>query len=329
MKAAANANAEVVSYPLDDYAGPKGEPLVLDVASIGNPDAQNVVVIGSGIHGVELPLGSSLQCEWFLAAKDICATRDDIRFVFVHALNPYGAAYGLRTDRDNIDPNRNFVDFSRPQSTSPNYRALADAFAPKTLDRLALAKAWAKMLKFALVTHSIGAFKQALVDGQYEFPDGLYYGGTAPSWTRKTWEEIVCTHISNEKLKNLWHVNIHTGEGPYGKLQLMVNTTKDSPLYKRVSRLGQPEIIRITKSFGALTGDIQDYWSPDLCKDLGNVVVTPVTIEVGTSKMLSAIEGLDVLYAMIARNTLKQRYADRHRDAPKIIQKMRDIAKLK
>ena len=315
--------AEVKSYELVGRIGLDSEILATDVATLGSRQASNVVVVSTGIHGVELPFGSKTQRQWMRAAAEVCAAHKDIRFVFAHALNPYGASYGLRSDQNNVDLNRNFVDFSQPQPASANYRALADAFAPPRLGAGTMTKAWSQMLKFGLVTHSIGEFKQALAGGQYEFPDGLYYGGKEPSWTQGRWKELVRNHVTHDGLKNLWHIDIHTGDGPRGKLQLMVNTTENSPLHERVRRLGAPENIRITNtSFAKLSGDITDFWPAlGLKKD---VVVTPVTIEVGTSKAPSVIEEVDVLHTMIARNIAKQRYDDRHPSTPSIVAAMRD-----
>ncbi len=310
------------SYPLEGHTGPEGEDLSCDVAVVDNPHAKYVVAITSGIHGVELPFGSELQVQWLAYAQEICADNPGISFVFVHALNPYGAAYGLRTDHQNIDPNRNFVDFTQAQSPSLSYRELAPAFAPKKLSRSALACSWVKMLHFA-GKNGMAKFLQALAGGQYEFPEGLYYGGKAPSWTRETWQKIVKTHVVHAELQNLWHVDIHTGYGPFGKLQLMVNTEEGSELHQRVQRLGPPDSIEVTDAFLAdLSGDIVD--SLGRLVDLpSQTVVTPFAIEVGTTKF--KLPGLDVLNAMILRNTLAQRHQDQHPWAQAIIGGMRNM----
>jgi hypothetical protein len=309
------------SYELHGYVGPEGETLATDVATLGSDDATNIVVITSGVHGVELPLGSMLQDRWLGAAREICLTDKRVRFIFVHALNPFGAAYGLRNDQENIDVNRNFVDFNNRPETSESYRTLADAFSPALLNPFALANAWRKLLVFGLLTHSITELKQALAGGQYDFPDGLYYGGTQASWSRKTWQSIVQKHVMTPYLQNIWHVDLHTGHGPRGKMQILVSADEGSPLCERVKALGEPENICLTQAtYARLNGDIVDFWPqlglPDNCQ------VTPIAVEVGTSEAL--IEGLDVLQAMITRNALSVRYGDKHRASSNIIQRMRD-----
>lgn len=324
LNVARKARAEIFTYELEGNSGSCDVSLATNVATLGLPAASNTVIISSGIHGVELPFGSVLQQHWLPAAQEVCLANRDVRFVFVHALNPFGAAHDLRNDQDNIDPNRNFVDFSKPQTTSENYRTLADAFAPAKLSVPALARAWGKLLTFGFVTHGIGALKQALAGGQYDFPDGLYYGGIRPSWTREKWQEIVHDHVVHPELKKIWHIDIHTGEGPRGKLQLMVNTVAKSPLHQRVSDLGWADNVVVTNtSFAALTGDIVDFW-PTFKLSPG-VVVTPLALEVGTSKVPSVMRGMDVLNAMIARNVLKQRHNDFHRAHLETITRIREV----
>jgi octopine/nopaline transport system ATP-binding protein len=322
LRAAQATNAEITSYELAGLRGPHGEELAIDVACIGDREAPNVIVLGSGLHGVELPIGSSIQRQWLYAAQTVCRSHKNLRFVFLHALNPYGAAHGLRNDQNNFDLNRNFVDFSLSHITSKEYRALADAFAPGGIGKLTLMRAWGKILTYGLVTHSIDELKRALLSGQYDFPKGLYYGGDRPSWTHERLIEIIHNHIAHDGLAKLWPIDVHTGEGPYGKLQLMVNTTENSPLHERVRELATDEHVRIMNtSYAKLSGDIGSFWSS---LDLGKkIIVTPLSFEFGTSKSPFGIEGLDVLHAMITRNALKECYDDQHPSAPKIIRNMR------
>jgi hypothetical protein len=218
LAAAESAGASVTSYQ-HPLLGPNGEELATDVATIGNPDAQKVIVASSGIHGVELPIGSQLQQQWLAYAN--AADLSDKRFVFVHALNPYGSAYGLRTDENNVDCNRNFIsDFNSRPATSAGYAALSRAFEPCSLAPYAIANSWRKMLTYA-AQHGIPAFEEVLVAGQYDFSKGLYFGGQEASWTRTTWKKIVSTHVINTNPAEIHHVDIHTGYGPYGAFQIL------------------------------------------------------------------------------------------------------------
>ena len=319
LNASESVGAVYSSYVLDDFFGLKDEELAIDVATVGSSDAKNVVVVTSGIHGVELPIGSALQCEWLVAANVVCSRDKNTRFVFVHALNPYGAAHGLRNDQENIDLNRNFVDFGHIPETSESYSALASALSPKSFNPFAIANAWINIFSFVKENGS-GAFKQALVGGQYKFPDGLYYGGDHPSWTRKTWEKIAESHIIKPDMQNLWHIDIHSGVGPYGEMTVLVNAETNDELYKRAEPIAGKKLRLSQPSFGVLTGDITDYWKrlgvPGACK------ISPMTIENGTTKS-RFIKERDILAAMMLRNALFVQYGDKHRAAKNIIHGMR------
>lgn len=314
---AKGAGAEITSYFYDGY-GPNAEILAIDVAVIGNAEAPKTVVTTSGVHGVELPYGSFLQRQWMAEAKRICSRRSNVRFVFVHGLNPYGAAYGERNDKNNIDLSRNFIDFNAPLPSSEKYKPLADAFAPMGLDSSSLWRAWGKIGEY-IINRGISDFKQALAGGQYEFQNGLYYGGKEPSWSRDKWEEIVLNHVLYDGLCDLWHIDLHTGEGDYGQMQMMVGGNKDSDVYKRAKKTDPGNYVRETGTiFAKLSGDITDYW-PRLISD--DITVTPIALELGTSKRLM----LDVLDIMIKRVALTQRHKDSHPDREEIIAAMREM----
>ena len=68
-----------------------------------------LVVHTSGVHGAEGYTGSPIQIAWL---KE-CPLKKEERptMIFVHAVNPYGMAHYRRFDQDNVDLNRNALDF--------------------------------------------------------------------------------------------------------------------------------------------------------------------------------------------------------------------------
>ena len=46
--------------------GPQGEPLAIDVATIGPPRCRHAVILSSGLHGIEGFFGSAVQLAWLL-----------------------------------------------------------------------------------------------------------------------------------------------------------------------------------------------------------------------------------------------------------------------
>lgn len=314
-------NADLQTYVLQYAVPDKTTSPALDIAVVGKDDAPVTFVVTSGIHGVELPLGSALQCEWLATAQAVCRS-GRIRMVFAHALNPFGAAMGRRNDHQNIDPNRNFLDFTKPLPSSDNYRPLADAFTPKDLDARTLFRAYARMLTFAFVTHSLPKFKQALVGGQSDFPHGLFFCGKEPSWTRQRWDEIVKDHVRPQNAQHIWHVDVHTGEGPYGVMQLLMS---EGQAFKRVRGIDGLTVtpVMVQRAYATLAGDLCDAWKVLYGRDTDNV--TALAIEVGTSRMKGPLLGLDVLHhGLIMRNVLREHYSDNHPHAEKIIARTRE-----
>lgn len=322
IKAATTASARLEHIPYKRNVLNDVE-LATDIAVVGPDDAGQVVVVASGLHGVELPAGSLLQQLWLTDIQKYLSQIPDTKFVFVHALNPHGAAFGMRTDWDmkgqgNIDPARNFIDFSKAKNTA-NFD-IAKALHDADLSCLSAIKMWSKLLYSAFIAQGQAAFKQGFVRGQYNDPDIPYYGGDAPSIVRLTWEEIVNQYVCSPHIKKIWHLDCHTGDGPFGLLQLYINDREGQHVYQDACKLIDEDYVQMTPQYFAnIAGDIVDYWSEF---DIGNAEVTPITLEFGTSS--AKIEGIDVLNAILTRNILQNKFNDHHPKAAKIIQRMRD-----
>lgn len=322
LDAAKKAGAKLAHIPYTRSVETDVE-LVTDVALLGSEDAENVVIVASGLHGVELPAGSLLQQLWLKKLQTELSSFPNTRFVFVHALNPHGAHFGMRTDWDiagqgNIDPARNFIDFKEAINTA-NFdisRIMKDA----DLSCFSWLRMWCRLLYSAFVEQGKKAFKEGFVRGQYTDPEIPYFGGAAPTISRVTWEHIVTEYAALPHVKKIWHLDCHTGDGPFGVLQLYINDREGGHVFTDASHLMVPERIQMTgKYFANISGDIVDYWAN---LNPHGAEVTPMTLEFGTSS--SPVEGMDVLNAILTRTILQQKYADQHRKGGKIIQKMRD-----
>ena len=65
-----------------------------------------------------------------------------------------------------------------------------------------------------LARHGEKAFQSAVSGGQYEFADGLFFGGRAPTWSNLATREVLRTH--GRRAARLAWIDIHTGLGPSG-----------------------------------------------------------------------------------------------------------------
>ncbi|HZY20044.1 MAG TPA: M14 family metallopeptidase [Ramlibacter sp.] len=193
-------------------AGRDGEELAMDVAREGDPSASRLLILSSACHGVEGYCGSGVQVA---ALRDAAwrdhARRHDVAVLYIHALNPYGFSHIRRTTHENVDLNRNFHDFLRPLPPNPGYRALhpllfPDQWPPDAANERALAQ-WVGQ-------HGEPAYQAAISSGQYEFPEGMYFGGQAPTWSNRTLREVLRTH--GRRAGRIAWIDFHTGLGPSG-----------------------------------------------------------------------------------------------------------------
>ena len=130
LDAAASGSASINHYD-HPLTGPDGRPLATDVAVLGAPDAPTQLLVISGTHGVEGFAGSMCQTAWLRDGVDI---PDGLGIVLIHAINPYGFAWVRRVNEDNVDLNRNGIDFAAPLPENAGYDELADALVPSTWD---------------------------------------------------------------------------------------------------------------------------------------------------------------------------------------------------
>lgn len=210
---------------------PDGGPLAIDVAVLGPDDADRVLILSSGLHGVEGRFGSAVQAAamtaWAGRSGDAARETRPVRRIFVHALNPHGFAWSRRADAENIDPNRNFPD-PRPDDDDDEGSETYARF-DRLLNPRRPPSSWSvfplRML-LALAIHGRPALKQALVAGQFEFPKGLFFGGHGPSASTRFVTEHVPRWIAGARL--VMHLDLHTGLGPYATHKLLVDDRIDA-----------------------------------------------------------------------------------------------------
>jgi|HubBroStandDraft_6_1064221.scaffolds.fasta_scaffold02007_1 hypothetical protein len=223
-----DAGAALDSFPLG-IRGPDGGELATDVAWLGAADAPRVLATVSGVHGVEGFFGSATQIEWLRRAKAAPLPKDTA-VLHIHAVNPYGFAYLRRTNEENIDINRNWIDFDRVLPKNPQYEELSADLCPADWSA-ETQSATGSRLNAWIGSHGFAAFQQAVSGGQWLHPQGLFFGGLAPSWSRKT-----LTHIIESKLGSAARVcviDFHTGLGPYGYAEPIIGRPVTDPAFAR------------------------------------------------------------------------------------------------
>jgi hypothetical protein len=224
----AGAALETVAHP---ERGPDGGELATDAAWIGPREAEAVLVMISATHGVEGFCGSGAQIDW-LRREEYRALPDGTAVLIIHAINPYGFAWLRRVTHENVDLNRNWVDFNSPRKTNLGYEALAEVISPTAWTAEAQARTGAALTAYADKNGPM-ALQQALSGGQYTHPQGVFYGGDQPTWSRRTQ-----TSLFEHYLRGAGRVAIidyHTGLGPWGFGEQIVVERPQSTCFKRAS----------------------------------------------------------------------------------------------
>jgi len=282
LSAANSAGATLSAYPHPDK-GPFGEALFTDVAVLGDPSAKRLLVALSGTHGVEGFYGSDCQIAWLdeLGQRPL---PDGVAVVMIHLINPWGTAWLRRVNEDNIDLNRNHLDFSRPLPDNRAYAALHDIYACTDLHGPQRKRADA-LLEAQIREHGWPAVMSIVEGGQHSHPDGLFYGGVAPSWSNRTLHAILRNHLAHADVALCF--DLHTGAGEYGHPMLLTITESAYPALPQAQGIYGPWLYALqtganTTSETGIAATATGYTSQALLNALPEVRLMPFVIECGT-----------------------------------------------
>jgi hypothetical protein len=211
--AASGRGFRLESHPVND------PDLTIDVAIGGSERPSRLVVVSSGLHGVEGFLGSAIQTALLEDRRDTWPVPPGAGLVLLHALDPYGFARIRRSDASNVDLNRNFLlDGDAFSGCPPTYRAVDRLLNPRRppgrLDLLRIESIP------AIARHGLAELRRAIAGGQYEFPLGLFFGGHGPSPIRRLLEVLMPRWVG--EADRVLHLDIHTGLGRWGRLALLL-----------------------------------------------------------------------------------------------------------
>jgi hypothetical protein len=215
--AASQLGWQIDSHPIGS-TGPDGEALAFDVACSRDDAPERVLVISSGLHGVEGFFGSAVQLA--LLQRWTASGTPAVKCVLLHGLNPFGFAWRRRFNEDNVDPNRNFLLPGEPFEGAPAGYAQLDPLLnprrpPSPWEPFALKAAW------LIARHGMATLRQAIAGGQYDYPRGLFYGGSQPSRTQQLLSEQMPRWLEGSRA--VVHLDLHTGLGRSGACKLLLD----------------------------------------------------------------------------------------------------------
>ncbi len=286
--AAASAEGLVLERNVHPGArGAEGEELSLDCARIGPARAADLLVLTSATHGVEGFCGSGAQVALLHDADFLARARSSgTAVLLVHAVNPYGFSHWGRTNEDNIDLNRNFIDHAAPRPANDAYAEVhpllvAEEWPPAAEREAAIGRYIAERGQFA--------FQAAVSGGQYAYPDGLFFGGHAPSWSNLTLRQVLRAHGAGAR-RLLW-IDFHTGLGPYGHGELIHAGRDDDAELARATTVWGGELKSIYKGT-SVSARLEGLLAFAAYEEVPQAELTGCALEFGTLPVMQVLQAL-------------------------------------
>jgi predicted deacylase len=210
--------------------GPDGSECTLDVAVKSRGIVRKAFVVSSGTHGVEGYFGSAVQLDLLHGRLADWQPKDGEAVVLIHAVNPWGMAHERRVNEDGVDQNRNFRRDTSFSGAPDGYRQLDALLNPGTPPG-GFDPFW---LNAGVQIARVGfrALKEAVASGQYDYPGGLFYGGSGPTASQRLLRGAVTDLFAHAE--RVVQLDLHTGSGRWGTYVHAVDLPMGSDRVKRL-----------------------------------------------------------------------------------------------
>lgn len=233
-----------------------GEPALSIDYFTGKPLAsENMIVISSGLHGIEGYAGSAF-IQFFIDQFLPGLNPQTTGITLIHAINPWGMKYERKVNERNVDLNRNFVwDWSAEASlANPDYESLKHFFQPKRWGMIPFTAGFVR----ALAKKGTKGVERALTLGQYGESKGLFYGGKGYQFSTRQMIDLYQKLFSS--YRRILFLDLHTGYGPEDRMYLVNSSYEKEPADKWREKLGYPHIVQTTaEQFYEINGDMINY----------------------------------------------------------------------
>jgi len=217
----------------------KDEDLFIDTVHIKTKaDNEKLIILTSGVHGVETSVGSALQVILMDRLSSNGELFGDFDFLFVHAVNPWGAKHRRRVNENNVDLNRNFgVTEELFLTENKPYGALNHHLNPTKKVKTGFFNYFgfiSKML-FQAIIKSKRFVSEAVGVGQYQFNKGVVFGGFKFQKEKEILHPIFEKTIA--RYKAIITVDLHTGLGKRGELHILNAPNSDKRIMEFTNAL--------------------------------------------------------------------------------------------
>ncbi|MCD4674987.1 MAG: DUF2817 domain-containing protein [Desulfobacula sp.] len=222
---------------------------------------KRLLIITSGVHGIEGYTGSAVQ-QMFLKELVKENTLDDLGLLIIHGINPYGFKHKRRVTENNVDLNRNSsIDNTLFESVNKGYNDLNTFLNQRQKVNLTSfghfffqLNAVQKIFKYSMTT-----LRQAVLQGQYRYEKGVYFGGKALEPSVKAVTPLI--QQTAYQYDMVFNIDLHTGYGANGTMHLFPNPQKDEKKKAKIENIffGTQIDWGDNDNFYTVTGDFATY----------------------------------------------------------------------
>jgi hypothetical protein len=325
---------------------PEDQELTTDFAFFPAKDAPatggKLLVLTSGIHGIEGFTGSTLQ-NLFLDTMLDDTRSQGVSVLLVHGVNAYGFAHAFRYTEDRVDLNRNwFAGDAFPKDLDDSlYDKYADFLNPEK-------KAHFNDLDFAgFVTVNLlprlrdvqsGTLTRAVGQGQFRYEHGVEFGGKAFQPHRQTFLDNTKPYL--DRFTDVLMIDLHTGLGRR-EMQLLPNAPTRSEVSERRKAIFEVDGHTIEATGNATFydsfGDFSDFVCDEVYTRPGHRCVNMLleygtllettwdTWPLGLGAIPQNIAGAFTLYVSVRENQIARFGAVTSRDETRFAESYREL----
>ncbi len=256
--------AKGIKVDASEYTVDESDGLYIDNIYLpASKEKENLLILTTGVHGIEGYIGSVMLDVFFEEIYPELDTQTT-GVQIVANVNPYGMKYMRRYNENNVDLNRNFIldwddfdyasnkDYPEVKSFLQPEKKIGNAFWHEVGFYLRLAK--------EAITKGASKVSDALLTGQYEYPQGVYYGGIKDEKSTAYLKGVFNDCLDSE-YENIVHIDIHSGYGPRYNM-VIFNSVYDTMTEAQTKEAFSYDyvIAHDSEAFYATTGDTTDYF---------------------------------------------------------------------
>ena len=265
MQTVNELKGEGYDVQLSSHAIDENDGLYIDSIYIPATEKQtNLVVITTGVHGIEGYIGSVMLDVFWSEIYSSEINKANTGVLVVANVNPYGMKYHRRYNENNVDLNRNFIlDWSTFDTTvNKDYPKVDTFLGPKSTmgNIIGHELSFYGSMLGELIQDGADTISNALLGGQYEYAEGVYYGGNGDEASTTYLKDVFKQTLESE-YENIVHIDVHSGYGPRYNMVIFNSVFETMTEAESVALFGYDYVIaNDSEDFYATTGDTTDFY---------------------------------------------------------------------